>query len=271
MRSRWWLGVLARRVGQGEHAEEPPGAVGIARAVGAGDAQGAEAAGGEPVDGLVHGRLDRGGVDAQGQDHLGCALGDPEGVPSAPVTVASVRLCTGSNGWKCGSGSREGVSVGQAGQDGSVDGVVVVGAGGQRGVQDDLLGGDVIDAERLAQGQGVLGEGAGLVRAEHVHTGQFFDGHQVADNHLFLGEQACSDGHGHREHGGHRHRDRGDGEHQGELQGRQDRVAAQDRDDDDHRDQGHREDDEVLPIFSTARWKWLTVCASCTSRAVLPK
>ena len=26
-----------------------------------------------------------------------------------------------------------------------------------------------------------------------------------------------------------------------------------------------------VPIFSTARWKWLTVCASCTSSAVLPK
>ena len=47
-------------------------------------------------------------------------------------------------------------------------------------------------------------------------------------------------------HGRHRHGDRGHGQHQGELQRREDRVAAEDRDSDDHRHQSDREDDQVV-------------------------
>ena len=101
-------------------------------------------------------------------------------------------------------------------------------------------------AERCAQRQRVLGQGAGLVRAQHVDAGQFLDGDQPADDGLLLGEQPCADGHRHRQHGGHRDRDRGDGQHQGELQRGQDRVAAQDRRDDDKRHQRDREDDQVV-------------------------
>ena len=53
-------------------------------------------------------------------------------------------------------------------------------------IEDDLLGGDIVHAERIAQRQLVLGQGAGLVRAQHVHTRQFLDGHQLAHNRLFL-------------------------------------------------------------------------------------
>ena len=60
----------------------------------------AEAPRGEIVDGLIDGGLDLRGVGGQRQDDLRGALGDLELVPSAPVTVASVRLCTGSKGWK---------------------------------------------------------------------------------------------------------------------------------------------------------------------------
>jgi hypothetical protein len=50
-------------------------------------------------------------------------------------------------------------------------------------------GGDVVDAERVAERQLVLGQGAGLVRAQHVHAGQLLDRDQPADDGLLLGEQ----------------------------------------------------------------------------------
>ena len=109
-----------------------------------------------------------------------------------------------------------------------------------------MLGGDIVHAERIAQRQLVLGQGAGLVRAQHVHARQFLDGHQAAHDRLFLGEQARADRHRHRQHRGHRHRNRRDGQHQGELQGGEDRIAAEDRDGNDHRHQRHREDDQVV-------------------------
>jgi hypothetical protein len=55
-------------------------------------------------------------------------------------------------------------------------------------MEDDLLSGGVLDAERVAQRQLVLGQGAGLVRAQHVHTCEFLDGHQPGDDRLLLGE-----------------------------------------------------------------------------------
>ena len=72
----------------------------------------------------------------------------------------------------------------------------------------------------------------------------------MADNRVtiacFLGEQARADRHRHREHRGHRHGNRGHGQHQGELQCGEDRVAAEERDGDNHRHQNHREDDQVI-------------------------
>src|ERR1039458_5522936 len=46
----------------------------------------------------------------------------------------------------------------------------------QRGVEDDLVGGDIVHAERITQRQLVLGQGAGLVRAQHVHARPLFEG-----------------------------------------------------------------------------------------------
>ena len=69
---------------------------------------------------------------------------------------------------------------------------------------------------------------------------------QLAHDRLFLGEQTRADRHRHRQHRRHRHGNRGDGQHQRELQRREDRVAAKDRDGDDHRHQDDREDDQVI-------------------------
>jgi hypothetical protein len=47
-------------------------------------------------------------------------------------------------------------------------------------------------------------------------------------------------------------------EHQAEFQRGQNRIAAEERDRQNQHHQGHREHDQVVPIFNTARWKWLT-------------
>ena len=90
------LGVVAGRVEQRQHAEKLPGALPVRP----GHAQRAEAARRKLVDRLLDGGLHLPGVGRQLQDHLRRALGHLELVPSAPLTVASVRLCTGSKGWK---------------------------------------------------------------------------------------------------------------------------------------------------------------------------
>ena len=55
------------------------------------------------------------------------------------------------------------------------------------------------------------------------------------------------------------------------MQHSEDRLAAVNSKSDDHGDKNQREDNPVVPIFSTAFWKWLTVTAVSTSSAVLPK
>ena len=103
----------------------------------------------------------------------------------------------------------QGLIVLHAADHGQVDGVLVFRARGQRGAEDDLVGRDTVDAERIAQRQLVLGQGAGLVRAQHVHAGQFLDGRQPGHDRFLFGQQAGADRHRHRQHRGHRHRDRG--------------------------------------------------------------
>ena len=140
----------------------------------------------------------------------------------------------------------QGFLVFQAAQDGQINGVVIVRARRQRASEDDLLGGHIVHAERIAQCQLVLGQGAGLIRAQHIHARQFLDGHQPAHNRLFLSEQVRADRHRHRQHRRHRHRNRGHSQHQGELQRGEDRVATEDRDGNNQRHQGHRQNDQVI-------------------------
>ena len=97
----------------------------------------------------------------------------------------------------------------------------------------------VADGVGIAQGELVLGQGPGLVRAEHVHPGQLLDGHQPADDGLLRGEHPGPDRHRHRQHRRHRHGDGGHGEDEGELQGGEEGVTADGGDDDDHHDHGH--------------------------------
>ena len=117
------------------------------------------------------------GIGRQFQDHLRRALGHLE--------LLSVRALDGGFGALMHRVERlemqhlvtlQRLIVLQAAQHGQVDGVLIVRARRQRGVEDDLIGRDAVHAERIAQRQFVLGQCAGLVRAQHVHACQFLDG-----------------------------------------------------------------------------------------------
>ncbi len=136
-----------------------------------------------------------------------------------------------------------------AAQNSQINRIVVFLARSQRSRQDDLLGGNIIDAERIAQSQFVLRQRAGLIGAEHVHARQFLDGHQTAHNRLFFREQPRTDRHRHRQHRWHCHGNRSHGQHQRELQRGEDRIATVNRETNDHRHQRHRENDQVIADF----------------------
>ena len=122
------FGVFARRIEQRQHAEKLP----LSVAVRSRDTKRAKPARSEIIDGLVHGGLDGGGIRRQRQDNLRRALGNLERLPSAAFTVASVRLCTGSNGmkWVTCIGLQR-LLVLQASQHRQIDGVVISGPGRQ--------------------------------------------------------------------------------------------------------------------------------------------
>ena len=90
----------------------------------------------------------------------------------------------------------QGLVIFHATQNGQVDGIIIVRARCQCAVENYLLDGYIVHAERVTQRQLVLGQGSSLVRTQHVHTGQFLNGHQFAYNRLLFGQQACADRHG---------------------------------------------------------------------------
>ena len=134
-----------------------------------------------------------------------------------------------------------------------------------------MLGGGPGDREWIAQCQLVLRQRAGLVRTEHVHACQFLDGHQPADDRLPLGEDAGPDRHGDGQDRRHRHRDGRHRQHQGELEGGDHVVAAEQGHRQDQEDQGDGDDDEEVADLQDGRWKWLTLTVPSTSWAVVPK
>jgi hypothetical protein len=68
--------------------------------IGPGHAQRAEAASGKIIDGLLDGGFTSPALVDICRMTCGAPLATWNCFPSAPLTVASVRLCTGSNGWK---------------------------------------------------------------------------------------------------------------------------------------------------------------------------
>ena len=143
----------------------------------------------------------------------------------------------------------QGLIVLQTADHGQVNSVLVFRTRSQRSAEDNLVGRDTVHTERIAQRQLVLGQGAGLIRAQHIHARQFLDGRQPGHNRLFFGQQTRADRHGHGQHRWHRHRNRGHGQHQGKLQRGKDGVAAEQRDGNNHCHKSHRQDDQVIANF----------------------
>jgi hypothetical protein len=99
-----------------------------------------------------------------------------------------------------------------------IDGVASVGLRGKRAGEDDLLGALGRQQDRLTQGELVLGQGAGLVRAEDIDAGHLLDRRQPRDDRLLLRQGERAQRHGDGEHRRHRHRDRRHQQDQHELQ-----------------------------------------------------
>ncbi len=88
-------------------------------------------------------------------------------------------------------------SVLESADNGSVDGILVLGSRSVGGESDDVV--DVgpvrVELDELGvDGKLVGGEGTGLVRAENVDTGELFDGSDTGNNGLVLGELLSTDG-----------------------------------------------------------------------------
>ena len=217
------FGVFTRRIEQRQYAEKLPFPV----AIRPGHTERTKAARGEVVDRLVDGGLHGCGIRRQSLDDLRR--------PLRHLECASIRGLDGGLGalvhWIERLEMRDLIGlqrllVLQAAQDGEIDRVVVLRSRSQRAGEDELVGCDLIQAERIAKRQLVLGQRAGLVGAQHVHAGQFLDGDQLAHDRLLLREQSGADRHRHRQYRRHRHGDRRHRQHEGELQRREDRIAA---------------------------------------------
>ena len=167
--------------------------------------------------------------------------------------------------------SRDGLAVLQAAEHRQVDRVLVLGARGQRRLEDHLLGGGSGDREGLAQRQLVLRQRAGLVRAEQVHARQFLDGHQPADDRLPLGEDAGPDRHRDGQYRRHRHRDGRHRQHQGKLEGGNHVVAAEQGHRQDQEDEGDGDDDEEVADLQDGALEVADIDGPSTSWAVVPK
>ena len=156
------LGIVPRRIEQGQHPHQLPFAVSL----GPRHAERAKAARGELIDRLLHGRLHLPGVIRERKDHLRCALGDLK-------LLSVLALDDGLGAFVHRIERREvndlvalqSFGILDAFQHGQIDGVVIVGARCERGVEDDLRGRLSFHTERITERQLVLRQGAGFIRA----------------------------------------------------------------------------------------------------------
>ena len=188
------LGLLPGRVEQRQDTQKLPWPIGL----GARHTQSAKAPRRELVDRLVDRLLDLGGIGRQFQDHLRRPFGDLEFLAVRARDGGFRAFVDGIERLEMGYLIRlQGMVVLQGAEHGEVDGVLVVRPRRQRRAQNELSCRDVVQAERIAQRQLVLGQRAGLVGAQHVDAGQFLDGRQPRHDRLPAGEQPRADRHGH--------------------------------------------------------------------------
>jgi hypothetical protein len=241
-------GIIARRIEHRQDAEERPCRAGVARAS---DGEGAIAFFGKIGDGFFNPGGHVGRRLREGDDRLRGAFGDCEGrstgVGNGRLRAFRYRIEWDEIGLTVGL---QRVGVFERRDDRAVDCIAVVGFGGERAGEHDVLRILGRDQDRLAHGELVLGERAGLVGAQDVDAGHFLDSGEPRYDRLLLGQRERAQRHGDREHRGHRDRNRGNQQDQHELQdvqciGQSPMVGDDDLPIDAHRhhDQGKRHGD----------------------------
>ena len=210
------FGIIAGRIEHRQDAEERPCRAGV---VGARDGEGAIASFGKIGDGLFNPGGHVGRRLREGDDRLRGAFGDRERrslcVGNGRLRAFRYRIEWNEVGLTVGL---QRVGVLERRDDRAVDGIAVVGFGGERAGEHDLLCSLGRDQDRLAHGELVLGQRAGLVRAQDIDAGHFLDGGEPRYDRLLLGQRERAQRHGDREHRGHRNRDRSNQQDQHELQ-----------------------------------------------------
>lgn len=115
--------------------------------------------------------------------------------------------------------------------------------GSQAGSQHEIIGLNTGDGVGLSEGELVLGEGTGLVRAEDLDTSKGLDGRELLDDGLLLGEVGGTDSHGGGDDSGQTDGDTDDGDTEGELEDLDDTIGAvEGRNPDDQ--EGDNDEDE---------------------------
>jgi hypothetical protein len=176
-----FLGIRARRIEQGQHADKLP----FALLIGSGHAQGAEAAAGKIKNGFVRRRLDFGGVARHLQNDLRRSLCDKELLPVRPFDGSFRAFVHRIEGHKVKHlAALQSLVILYTAYYRQVDSVLVFRAGGQRGPENNVRSSDSVNAEGIAQCEFVLRKCARLVRAENVYAGQFLKAESLSKRNL---------------------------------------------------------------------------------------
>jgi hypothetical protein len=247
--------IVTRGVRAGHDTENLP----LAFAALAGNTEGTETTGSELSDLVLVGLVDvlwDGVVFLDGlQDEKGSALDTDDALALGRLDDGLDLLGDGIEGVELNNlvlgEDRLGAGVeAESLEEGLVDGIdtFLLAGGGQTGGQHEVIGLDTLDGEWLGEGELVLGERTGLVRAENLDTSKRLNGGQLLDDGLLLGEVSSSDGHGGGDDSGETDGDTNDGDGQGELEDLDNTVGAVERGDpddqvgEDNEDEQHRSD-----------------------------
>jgi len=185
-------------------------------------------------------------VPAQRSDDLRCALRNRRFAPGAVVDGGLASFGRGFERHVPRDMDRR-VASRHGREDGVVDRIVILSARRQRRRCENVCRCNrLVQDGRCAGPQDVAGQRPGLVRAQHIHAAELFDGGKVRDDRFPAGQRGGTDCHRHRQHCRERDRDRCDCDDERERQGFQRAVTARQRHHDDDAQKCEREHDQVV-------------------------
>ena len=231
----------------GSNRGNTPDKLPLAFLVRPGDAQGTEAAAGKFLHRLIHGGLHFTGVLRHLKDHLRRSLGYKELFAVRTLYGGFRALVHRVKGFEMKHlVALQRFIILHAANHRQINGVLVFRPRSERAEEDGLGRGNAIHGKGIAQGQLVLGQGAGLVGAQHIDARQFLNGGEPRHDGFLLRQQTRSHRHGDGEHRGHGHGNRGHQKHQAELRRGQKLVAPEERHGQNQHHQRHGKDDQVI-------------------------